>query len=121
MRSSLVFAILMLSSASHAAAANVDNGGDVFDTNCAECHSLKPGKVKKGPSLSGIFTRTAGTVAGFKYSNAMLNAKFPWNDSQLDAYITAPKTLVPGGIMKFDGLSSAQERADLIAFLHAEK
>ena len=121
MRPSLIFALFLVSAASHCAAANVDSGGDVFDTNCAECHSLKPGKVKKGPSLSGIFTRTAGTVAGFKYSDAMLNAKFPWNDSQIDAYITAPKKLIPGGIMKFDGLSSAQERTDLIAFLHAEQ
>ena len=121
MRSSLIFALFLVSSAANSAAGNVDSGGDVFDTNCAECHSLKPGKVKKGPSLSGIFTRTAGTVTGFKYSDAMRNAKFLWNDQQLNAYITAPKKLIPGGIMKFDGLSSAQERADLIAFLHAEK
>lgn len=100
------------------ALANSDNGADVFDGNCADCHSLKPGKQKKGPSLANIVDHPAASVAGFDhYSDALRAAQITWTHDQLDAYLQAPKQKVPNGRMKFDGLPDAQERADLIEFL----
>lgn len=104
------------------ARADVDKGADSFDANCAECHSLAtPPRNKKGPSLVGVFGRSAATVPGYEYSDAMKNSKITWTRDQLDAYIKLPKAAVPGGKMKFDGLSDAKERSDLIDFLETRK
>ena len=92
-------------------------GGDVFDEECAECHSLREGKNKKGPSLFAVVGRTAGSAAGYRYSAAMRRAALVWTAENIDAYIHAPGKRVPGTRMKYDGLDDAQARADLIAFL----
>ena len=107
---------------SAAVAANADRGADLFDTNCAECHSVaKTLKNKKGPSLFGIVGRAAASVAGFEYSEALRSAGGSWDEARLDRYLSNPKALVPGGKMKFDGLAKADERADVIAFLAEQK
>jgi cytochrome c len=123
MRAALALLLLSAGGAlGSAAAADAERGADVFDSNCAECHSVaKSLKNKKGPSLFGIVGRPAGSVAGFDYSEALLGAGFRWDDTHLDRYLIQPKALVPGGKMKFDGLAKADERADLIAFLAEQK
>lgn len=99
------------------AAADVDKGKDVFATECAECHSAREGKNKKGPSLFGVVGRKAATVADASYSDALKASGITWTPDRIDAYVTAPKKLVPGGKMKYDGLASAAERAELLAYL----
>jgi len=101
--------------------ADVDAGADSFDANCAECHSLKAGKNKKGPSLAAITGRKAASVSGFTYSDGLAASGLTWTNDKLDAYITNPKTQVPAGKMKFKGLPDAKERADLIEFLAEQK
>lgn len=99
------------------AAGDAARGEDVYRAECADCHSLKPGKNKKGPSFAGLVGRTAGTVEGAKYSEAMKASKIVWTPERIDSYIASPKKVVPGGSMKYDGLDNAQERADVIAFI----
>lgn len=99
------------------AAGDAASGADVFSSECADCHSFKPGKNKKGPSFAGLIGRTAGSVPGAKYSASMKASKIVWTADQIDAYITHPKKVVPGGSMKYDGLDDAKARADVIAFL----
>ena len=71
-----------------------------------------------GPTLTGVNGRKAGTVASFAgYSDAMKASGITWTPEKIDAYITAPKKVVPGGKMKYDGLGDAQGRADVIAFV----
>lgn len=102
--------------------ADADRGADSFDANCAECHSVSSSlRNKKGPSLFGIVGRPAAKVPGFDYSDALKASGIIWTRDRLDAYITAPKSLVPGGKMKFDGLDNATERSDLIDFLEHSK
>jgi cytochrome c len=117
----LLLAAMLLAPALCRAAGDVEAGADVFAGQCAECHSLKEGKNKKGPSLFGIVGRKAASIADFKYSDAMKASGFQWTAPQLDTYITLPKKAVPGGTMKFDGLPDAKERADLIAYLSTIK
>lgn len=113
--------LLMVSLASHAVG-DPSRGADSFDSNCAECHSVaKTLKNKKGPTLFGLFGRPSASIAGFDYSPALKAAGFVWNTEKLDLYVTAPKKLVPDGKMKFDGLSDAGERADLLSFLAQQK
>ncbi|MCD2342864.1 c-type cytochrome [Ideonella azotifigens] len=103
------------------AAGDMAVGGKLYAENCAECHSVKEGRNKKGPSLFGSFQRKAAALPDFAYSDALKASGIAWTQEQLDAYLTLPKKAVPGGKMKFDGLPDAKERADLIAYLSTIK
>jgi cytochrome c len=92
-------------------------GGKVFATECAECHSVREGKDKKGPSLFAIVGAKAGRREGFAYSAAMASSGITWTPEALSAYVEAPKKAVPGGKMKYDGLADARQREDLLAYL----
>lgn len=110
--------LAVLAAPVHAGAAP---GADLFDENCADCHSLaRPLKNKKGPGLLGIVGRKAAAVPDFGYSDALRAANLTWTPDRLDAYLQAPKQLVPGGKMKFDGLPKAEERRALIDFLASQ-
>lgn len=116
----LATAVLLGAGAMNSALADpgdINKGSALFATHCAECHSLKEGKDKKGPSLFAVFGAKAAQREGFAYSDAMRGSQIVWNAETLSSYIANPKKTVPGGKMKYDGLESAAERADLIAFL----
>ena len=104
-----------------AAAGNAANGAQVF-ARCAICHTNAKGDGNKiGPNLFGVAGRKAGAVPGFSYSAAMKSAGFAWTNARLDAYIQSPATAVPGNKMPFAGISSATQRADVIAYLDTLK
>jgi cytochrome c len=113
--------LVVLASGVQMPQAHAGSGSDVFAQECAECHSLREGKNKKGPSLFAVVGRKAGSVADFNYSDAMKTSGLTWTPSQIDAYVSHPRTVVPEGKMKYDGLADAQARADLIAFLGTVK
>jgi cytochrome c len=97
--------------------ANLKKGADTFAEECGDCHSAL-GKNKKGPSLVGLNGRKAGSVTDYVgYSDAMKESGIVWSADKLDAYISHPKKLIPGGKMKYDGLSDAKARADVIAYV----
>jgi len=108
---------LMLAAAPARAASDPKLGADLFSEHCAECHSVKDGKNKKGPSLFAIVGRKSAAIGDFAYSDALKASGIGWTADQLDAYLAQPKKLVPGGKMKYDGLPEAKDRADLIAYL----
>ena len=116
-------ALLGLSlAAASAHAADAKHGADVFAEECGDCHSPVPGKDKKGPTLTGVVGRKAGSVPSFAgYSDAMKSSSIVWTAEKVDAYIAAPKKLVPGGKMKYDGLADAAARADVLAFIQSLK
>ena len=91
-------------------------GKRVF-AQCAICHSPASGRNMVGPSLFGVFGRTSASVPNFSYSAAMKNANKTWDAAALDIYLTDPKALVPGTKMIFPGLKSADDRANIIAYL----
>lgn len=109
---------LMSTGFSAHAAGDVQHGAQLFDDECSDCHtSTAGGKNGKGPMLFGIVGRTAGTVPGFDYSDANKNSHFVWTPEQLEAYLPNPKAAIPGTKMRYAGVKSPAERADIIAFL----
>lgn len=96
-------------------------GSAVFEATCSDCHSIKPGRHKSGPSLFGVTGRTSATAEGFAYSDALRNAGVVWTPERLDSFITNPKALVPQTKMRFSGLPNPQSRADLLAYLETQK
>ena len=92
----------------------------VFNNVCRTCHTLKEGDNRLGPNLHKIIGRKAGSVEGYGYSSAMKDADLTWDSATLDRFIANPDQVVPGNKMKpYGGLTSAEERAKIIAFLEA--
>jgi cytochrome c len=97
-------------------AGDAESGKKVF-AKCQACHSLDAGVNKVGPSLHGIMGRTAASVDGFKYSDAMKSAQLTWTPDVLDHYLTNPRKSVPGTKMAFPGLPKPEDRANVITYL----
>jgi cytochrome c len=119
-RGSIVLALIspLLSGLDRASAAGDPKRGAQAFRACTACHSLEPGRHRTGPSLAGVFGRKAGTAETFRrYSPALKAADVVWNEVTLDAWIADPQAFIPGNRMAFRGLSDAQARADLIAYL----
>jgi nitrite reductase (NO-forming) len=93
--------------------------GKLVFRKCQVCHSLEPGKNVLGPSLAGIMGRKSGAEQNYAYSPAMKDANLTWDAKTLDAYLEDPQKFVPGNKMPFPGLKTAQDRADVVAFLAA--
>lgn len=109
-----------LATGSAFAAGDAKRGADVFAEECGDCHSTTSGKNKKGPSLNGAIGRKSGSLGDFDgYSDAIKQAGITWTPEKIDAYITQPRKVVPGGKMKYDGLGDAGARADVIAYLQS--
>ena len=89
-------------------------GRQIYE-RCQGCHSID--RDRAGPRHRGLFGRRAGTVPGFKYSDAMRRSGIVWTAATLDRFLAAPTKAVPGTTMGFDGVKDPRERADLIAYL----
>ena len=85
---------------------------------CMGCHSLDEDDV--GPRHRGVVGRVAGTVPGYAYSPALKNSHIVWDRETLDRWLTNPQALVPGAKMFF-AMTSAQDRADVIAYLAEQR
>lgn len=99
-------------------AGDASAGADVFKSECSECHSIKQGRNKKGPSLFGIVGRSAGTLTDYSYSDALHQAQWSWTDDKLHGYLSQPaKQANPGTKMKYSGLNDPKQLEDLISYL----
>jgi cytochrome c len=110
-----VLATLLLSGSAHAEG-DAARGEAKFQ-DCAACHRLDAGVHNIGPSLHGIFTRKAGELPDFRYSPAIKRSGIIWTPETLDKFITNPQAMVPANRMPYAGMPSADDRADLIAYL----
>ena len=100
-------------------AADPENGEKVFK-KCQTCHDIKAEKNKVGPHLVGIIGRPAGSVEGFKYSDAMKNSGVTWTEENIAIYVKDPKGFIKGNKMAFPGLKKDEEIANVIAYLKAD-
>jgi len=104
-----------------AAAQDPQRGDQLFQTNCALCHSssLGPGNtvvIKQGPTLVGVSGRRAGTSPHFGFSASLQNSGLVWDAATLHLYLTDPSVAVPGTTMS-PSVPDATDRADVIAYL----
>ncbi len=115
MRATLV---LLISLSAGAARADGDAArGEARFQDCAACHRLEAGANNVGPSLHGIFARKAGELVDFRYSPAMRRSGIAWTPQTLEKFIADPQNMVPANRMPYAGMTSASDRADLIAYL----
>jgi len=99
---------------------DVEAGRLVFQ-KCGGCHRIKDnGPPLVGPNLDNIFGRMAGTSGSYSlYSKALRESGIVWSETELDKWLADPANYLPGNKMPFAGLRSAEDRANLIAYLRA--
>ncbi|WP_348524983.1 c-type cytochrome [Pararhodobacter sp. SW119] len=106
---------------------DAEKGRAHWQDECADCHQIGPGAANDiGPHLNRVFGRRAAAVADFPYSDSirrMGRDGLYWTLRTLDAYIENPYSLVSGTRMDYPGLTDAEDRADLLAFirLHSDR
>lgn len=115
----IVAGALALSSSVALAQGDAAHGEKVFN-QCKACHAVDEAKNKVGPHLVGVFGREAGSVEGFKYSDAMKESGITWNEETIAAYLADPRGYIKGNRMAFAGLKKEEDIADLIAYLKSE-
>lgn len=114
-----LFAGLSVAAPSRAQEGDVTAGATVFK-KCAICHVADTDTNKVGPSLHGVFGRTAGTHPDYKYSKAMTDAGaggLVWDAATLRDYLHSPKAKVKGTKMVFVGLKDDTDITNLLAYL----
>jgi cytochrome c len=109
-------AVLGFAAAPVAHAGDAAAGKKVF-AKCMPCHNADKPQNKVGPTLLGLFGREAGSVEGFKYSDANKNSHVVWTAETLNEYLKDPKAFMPGNKMAFAGIKDDEDRANLIAYL----
>jgi cytochrome c len=103
------------------AKADVQAGDKFAHTICTACHTFNQGgKPLVGPNLYGVVGGPHDHEEGFSYSPALEKFKSqPWTFDDLNHWLFKPNLYAPGTRMTFAGIPSAQQRADVIAYLRS--
>jgi len=96
---------------------STSRGAEIYENKCGACHSLDQNRI--GPKHRGVFGRRSASVPDFSYTPALKKLNVVWNTATLDRWLQNPTAMAPGTAMGFR-LASAQERADVIAYLKQE-
>ncbi|KQT78697.1 cytochrome C [Methylobacterium sp. Leaf466] len=92
--------------------------GQAGSKACQACHSFDKASANKvGPGLWEVVDRKLGSHAGFEYSAGLKEKGGVWDYAQLDGFLENPKGYIKGTKMAYAGISSPQERANVIAYL----
>jgi cytochrome c len=100
--------------------ANADAAkGAQLATRCKACHTMNKGGANRfGPALWNVLGRKKAGVGGFRYTDSFKKLDGHWDYESLNALIADPNSVAPGTRMKFPGIKTAAQRADLIRYLH---
>ena len=96
-------------------------GAEVFK-KCASCHTVAQGGANGvGPNLWATLGDAVGKGKnGFAFSESLAGKGGKWDFDQMNAWLTSPKAFASGTKMSFAGLSSPQDRANVIAYLNTQ-
>lgn len=112
--------VLLFGSYLPQAMADAQQGEAVF-AQCAGCHMVGEGaQTRFGPVLNNIVGQPAAAVVDYDYSSAfkqLAEDNLVWSEAELDAFLQAPMQYASGTKMAYPGLASAQDRANVIAYL----
>ena len=102
--------------------ASVSAGARVF-ARCAQCHAIRKGAPDgNGPNLHGVMNGpVAQTSSRFAYTAALQRVGGRWTPARMDAWLASPRAFAPGTSMGFPGIADPLARADVIAYLQAQR
>lgn len=100
-------------------AADLARGKDLQGKKCGACHFLQVSRGNQvGPNLHGVFERGVAKADKYGYSPALKAFAEPqWTPELLDQWLLSPDSFVPGTAMRLNGITNADERRDIIAYL----
>lgn len=102
------------------AAADVGRGEAQF-RKCAACHTIdQGGATGLGPNLWGMMGRDIASIPGFAYSDALTSVEGSWTWDAMSEWIKSPRNFAPNTKMTFAGISSPEDRADLLVYMNAQ-
>jgi cytochrome c len=96
--------------------------GEAKTKICAVCHTFnKGGPNRIGPNLYNVVGQPiAEDRNGYQFSEALAGHHGQkWTVQNLDAWLTNPQHFASGSKMTFAGFPKAEDRADVIAYLHS--
>ena len=95
--------------------------GEAVFAKCMACHTIASGGATGiGPNLFGVLGKPVGQhVPGFAYSSALSGHGGDWTFENMDAWLKSPRAFADGTKMSFAGLSSGEDRANVILYLLA--
>ena len=101
--------------------ADAAKGADVFK-KCGACHTINQGGPNGiGPNLYATLGEAiAQGKAGFAFSDALKTVGGSWDFDKMNAWLTSPRKFAPGTKMTFAGLSSPQDRANVLAYINSQ-
>ncbi len=89
---------------------------------CKVCHATTANAPRGlGPNLFGVVGAQAGKRPGFTYSPALTNSNLRWDRANLEAFITNPRTKVPGNRMAYAGMANPAQRKAVLDYLQTLK
>ena len=96
--------------------------GEAVFKKCTSCHTITPnGPNGIGPNLHGVVGEAIGSgQGGFAFSDALKSHGGNWDWKNLSDWLHNPKAFAPGTKMTFAGLSSGEDRANLIAYMNTQ-
>jgi cytochrome c len=103
------------------AKADEAKGAQVFQ-KCASCHTITQGGANGiGPNLYAIFGDIVGAGrGGFAFSGALSAKGGKWDFATMNAWLKNPRAFAEGTKMTFAGLESAEDRANVMAYLNKQ-
>src|SRR5271156_1982292 len=91
--------------------------GKATSAKCEACHDTTSAKtIKIGPPLFDVVDRPRASM-GFSYSGAMKAKGGTWTYDEFFKSLKSPQAYITGTKMSFAGISKAEDRINLIAFL----
>jgi cytochrome c len=94
-------------------------------SSCGACHTFEKGAANRvGPNLWSVVDGPKGHIDGFAYSAALRERKAKgekWGIAELDGFLKNPRGYLSGTSMSFAGISRAEQRADIIAYMQSLK
>lgn len=99
------------------ASADAAAGEKVF-AKCTACHTIEQGGASGiGPNLYGTMGKAIAGHAGFAYSSALSEKGGQWTWENMDEWLKSPRGFANGTKMSFAGLSSPEDRANVMEYL----
>lgn len=101
--------------------ADLTSGKTQFGKKCGSCHFLEKARGNMvGPNLNGVFDRGTAAQPGYGYSPAikeLAKTQTGWTAELIDQWLQSPDNFLAGTSMRLNGITDANERRDIIAFL----